>query len=87
MKLEFSKGFTKNYKKRILQNPSLTKKFQERTRLFKVDPKHKSLKDHKLTGSLLGFRAFSITGDIRVIYRKEGDLILLYDIGSHNQVY
>ncbi|MDO8609629.1 MAG: type II toxin-antitoxin system mRNA interferase toxin, RelE/StbE family [bacterium] len=45
------------------------------------------LKDHKLIGSLNGLRAFSITGDVRVVYRIEGDILELYDIGSHNQVY
>jgi len=35
-----------------------------------------------------GFYAFSITGDIRVIYQKISDEeIILVDIGSHNQVY
>ena len=43
--------------------------------------------DHKLIGSLEGFRSFSITGDIRVVYRKDGAEIELYDIGTHNQVY
>ncbi len=87
MKLEYSKGFVKNYKKRILQKSSLVKKFGERIELFKVDPKNKQLKDHALTGSMIGFRAFSITGDVRVIYQIIDNTILLYDIGSHNQVY
>lgn len=45
------------------------------------------LHNHKLAGDKSGFWAFSITGDVRVVYLKEGDDVLLYDIGSHNQVY
>lgn len=34
------------------------------------------------------FWAFSVTGDIRVIYRMlSEDEAELFDIGSHNQVY
>ena len=80
-------NFRKNYQKRILPYKNLDKKFEERLKLFLLDPKSPELKDHKLIGSLSGLRSFSVTGDIRVVYRKVGDAIELYDIGSHNQVY
>ena len=79
--------FGKNYKKRILPYSHLDKKFEERLRLFIKDPLSPELKEHKLVGSLMGFRAFSVTGDIRVIYRIIEGNIELYDIGTHNQVY
>lgn len=80
-------NFRKNYKKRILLFSKLDKKFKERLHLFIEDPLSPELKDHKLAGSLMGFRGFSVTGDVRVIYRVIGGNIELYDIGSHNQVY
>lgn len=43
--------------------------------------------DHALTGKLTGKRAFSVAGDIRVIYVELEDAIVFLDIGSHNQVY
>ncbi|MBI3486516.1 type II toxin-antitoxin system YafQ family toxin [Candidatus Daviesbacteria bacterium] len=46
-----------------------------------------TLKDHKLIGKKFGFRAFSVTGDIRVVYKLINSDVWLYDIGSHNQVY
>jgi len=79
--------FRKNYQKRILPHPIIDRKFEEKLRLFIQNPKNPELKNHKLLGPLKGFRVFSVTGDIRVIYRIIGDIIELYDIGSHNQVY
>ena len=45
------------------------------------------LYDHSLTGKLSGKRAFSIAGDIRVVYIELEEVIVFLDIGSHNQVY
>ena len=80
--------FRKNFKKRIASNATLGKKFQDRLSLFITDRTHSQLQDHRLIGKWQGFRAFSVTGDIRVIYRqKNSNTIELYDIGTHNQVY
>ena len=87
MILRRHQNFRKNYQKRIFPHKNLDKKFEERLKLFLLDSKNSKLKDHRLIGSLAGFRSFSVTGDIRVVYRKVGDDIELYDIGSHNQVY
>jgi addiction module RelE/StbE family toxin len=65
----------------------LDKVFEKRLRLFLADPKQSILKDHGLTGTLKGLRAFSLGGDMRVIYRKTKSVVELFDIGSHNQVY
>lgn len=81
------KQFRKNYKKRISPNSVIDIKFEERFALFLEDPTNSELKDHALTGKMAGFRAFWVTGDIRVVYFKEGNNTVLYDIGSHNQVY
>lgn len=45
------------------------------------------LHDHALTGKLAGKRAFSMAGDIRIIYIELEDSIVFLDIGTHNQVY
>ena len=68
-------------------NSSLDKKFKERLKLFIEDQNSAILKDHKLKGKKSKYRAFSITGDVRVVYEKVADGILLHDIGTHNQVY
>lgn len=87
MKVIFTKNFLKNYSKRIARNLKLEKKFKERLKLFLVNPESPVLKDHKLTGAKKHLRSFSVTGDVRTVYRREEDSLYLVDIGSHNQVY
>jgi len=82
-----SKRFTKSFNKRIKDKSPLLNQFKKRWQLFTNDSSNPILKDHSLKGSLLGFRSFSIAGDIRIIYKKEGENITLFDIGTHNQVY
>jgi len=88
MKIERHPNFKKSYKKRIANNPQLVKKTEERIILFQNDRTDPILKDHQLTGARNAFRAFRVTGDIRIIYLPvSGDHIILIDIGTHNQVY
>jgi len=87
MKIEYSTRFQKNYQKRIAQNSKLEKQFKKRLKLFFVSPDYPLLRDHALIGELEGFRSFSITGDIRLIYQINKKSLVFYDIGSHNQLY
>lgn len=88
MNVYFHKNFRKAYNLRVKSNINLDKRFQERLKLFKENSKNPILKDHALTGSKLGYRAFSVTGDIRIVYEKiDNDNVVFYDIGTHNQVY
>jgi len=87
MKTFFTKEFKKNYQKRILPFKNLDKKFAERRNLFIQNSSNLVLKDHPLTGKLKGYRAFSITGDVRVIYYIKNNIAYFIDIGTHNQVY
>ena len=87
MNVHYHNNFTKSYNKRILRNVTLDNRFKERLKLFIEDNQNPILKDHALKGTKIGYRAFSVTGDIRVVYEKVDDGILLHDIGAHNQVY
>lgn len=88
MIVKHSKHFHKSYKLRIKPYPKIRKRFEERVKLFMKDPGNPILKDHKLVGKMRTFKAFSITGDIRVIYFQETELTAIFiDVGTHNQVY
>lgn len=87
MIIRYHKNFYKHFKQRILPKPSLDRQYTQRLKVFLSDPKKPFLNDHALHGDLEGYRSFSITGDIRVIYKGEGEEIKFYDIGTHNQVY
>ena len=88
MIIETHSTFDKNFAKRIKRNSKLVLKYQKRLSLFILNSNDPLLKDHSLTGKKKGLRAFSITGDVRIIYLKiKKDHYLFIDIGSHNQVY
>lgn len=80
--------FKKSFKKRIALDHKLTTKTASRIQMFVDNPKHPLVRDHALTGSFQGLRAFWVTGDIRIIYRRNSaDEVEFLDIGTHAQVY
>lgn len=85
--VRFHRDFEKNYKKRILRNKRLRDLYNNRFDLFVSGIRDYPLYDHSLTGKLAGKRGFSITGDVRVVYKEAEKEIVFLDIGSHNQVY
>lgn len=87
MKAEFTHDFIKIFKKRFRNKSNFQKKFGERVKLFVQSPQEQILQDHPLSGKQEGYRAFSITGDIRVIYYIQDDIAYFVDVGTHNQVY
>ncbi len=87
MKIEFTHKFIKNYKKRFSHKLNIQKRFNERSRKFAENPNDPILLDHALSGKLDGYRAFSITGDVRVAYYIHNNIAYFIDVGTHNQVY
>ena len=79
--------FEKNFRLRVSSNPKLVKQFRLRLELFIDGVRDYPLDDHALLGSMSGLRAFSVGGDLRVVYRETKDYYEFLDIGSHNQVY
>lgn len=84
MEIEFSADFRKRYKK---MREKIQKAFHHRLGIFIQNPSEPIIRDHPLTGKLEGYRAFSITGDIRAVYYIQDDTAYFVDIGTHNQVY
>ena len=76
-----------NIQKENNPRSNIRNRFFSRTRLFEKDPSNPTLKDHALSGHLKGYHAFSITGDIRVVYIIHNETAYFVDIGTHNQVY
>ena len=81
------KNFDKNFRTRITPNKKLLHQFEQRLRLFMRGVRGFPVDDHALKGSMNGLRAFSVSGDIRVVYRETDEYYEFLDIGSHNQVY
>ena len=85
--IERHKRFEKNFQVRINPAPKLVKQFEESLLLFINGVSDYPIYDHALSGKLSGKRAFSVAGDLRVVYKIVDDTCILLDIGSHNQVY
>jgi mRNA-degrading endonuclease YafQ of YafQ-DinJ toxin-antitoxin module len=56
-------------------------------RRFTVDPRDPLLRTHKLKSELGGYWAFSVDDDLRVLFRWDGDVCFLVNLGSHDEVY
>lgn len=86
-KLEYTKQFQRRLKQRYSHQPKVIERLKHHLELFTQGVRKEPLNDHPLTGKLKGLRAFSVGGDIRVVYQETEDRYSLLDIGSHNQVY
>lgn len=87
MELQFSTEFLKRLKKIKKQNKGLFLKVEDKVNLFNTNPNHPSLRLHKLGGGLRDSWSLSVDKSIRIIFYYSGDLIVLVDIGTHDQVY
>jgi len=86
MKILFHKKFDKAYKK---LTSKMQHKVDETLEVFQNNPHEKILNNHPLKDDLLGKRALSVTGDVRIIFeeREEYLIVELLNVGKHTQVY
>lgn len=83
----YTKTFQKNLNKRFGNQPKIIEQLRTRLKQFQDGIRSEPLNDHALKKKLTGMRAFSVTGDIRIIYEETNTAYVLHDIGTHNQVY
>ena len=86
-RIEHTKQFQRRLKQRYSHQPKFIERFSHHLELFHSGVRKEPINDHPLTGKLKGLRAFSVGGDVRVVYQETEDCYLLLDIGAHNQVY
>jgi mRNA-degrading endonuclease YafQ of YafQ-DinJ toxin-antitoxin module len=90
--VDTTKLFDKKYTKLVKKNPLIGIKFLKFIDLLTLDPKYPSLKSHQIDHSEYG-KVWSswVHDDLRVLWKYEGEviviLLLLLDIGSHDEVY
>ena len=80
----------KNFDKRYAKLPrSIQDKIDLSINKFRKNSFDKTLKNHALKGKLKGKRAFSVTGDIRIIFEEYDNyvLVIMLDIGKHSNIY
>ncbi len=65
--------------------PSLQEEVKEKIELFKKNPRHPSLKLHKLHGSMKGYFSFSVNYSYRIIAEKDDiGVFALLGVGDHD---
>ena len=82
MKIRLTDRFKKDYQK---LPPNIQQRVDEKLRFLLRDPRHPSLRVHKLRGAE-GLWEFSVTMNYRVIFEIEGGYYVLLRVGSHRIV-
>jgi len=75
--------------KRIKQkNKKLSERIQKQLYLFSINPKHPSLRTHKLNATMSNLWSISITMSIRMVYKllSENEAYFI-KIGTYKEVY
>jgi mRNA-degrading endonuclease YafQ of YafQ-DinJ toxin-antitoxin module len=83
MRLRTSSRFLRRAKK--LREPHATM-LRAALRRFAADPGDPLLRTHKLKGDLRDYWSFTVDNDLRVLFRWDGDVAFLVNIGSHDEV-
>ena len=91
--LSWSNGFRRGFKKATRNNPVLQEKIFSVLEELARTPFDPHLKTHKLHGKLSGLWACEVEYDCRIVFTFENEpntgnqLIVLVDIGKHDEVY
>ncbi len=84
--VEIDSKFYDKLHARYTGKPNQIVKFKESLALFLISPLHPRLNNHKFTHSI--YRSFSFGGDHRVVYYLKDDrTAVLFDVGTHGQLY
>jgi addiction module RelE/StbE family toxin len=85
--------FRRSFKKFVSRNANLQKRIEETLRQMRSDISTQSLGTHKLSGKLEDLQSYSCGYDCRIVFSIEQsqetqqEVIVLLDIGTHDEVY
>lgn len=85
-RISFSPTFDRKLKELKNKNPALLKKIHKQLKLFRENPRHKSLRLHKIKRKNEQVWSISIDKGFRMLY-IENDEIYFFEIGTHDEVY
>ncbi len=92
-KIYWDSGFRRAFKRHTRKNPVLKDRIFLVLGVLAQDPFHSMLKTHKLSGQLEGLWNCWVKYDSRLIFAFETDpdaqedMIVLIDLGTHDEVY
>jgi addiction module RelE/StbE family toxin len=88
MHIKLSPLVVKELTKIKQKDKKLAERIRKQLLLFSINPKHPSLRIHKLTGSMNNMWSISVSLSIRMVYKLlDKDSAYFVDIGTHEEVY
>lgn len=87
MKVLFSPDLAKTFQQLKKKDPRLLKQIEKQLQIFSGNPKHVSLRLHKLSGNLNSTWSISVSKSYRLVFVMEGDEAYFFNFGTHDQVY
>ena len=88
MHIKLSPEVVKDLKKIKQKNIKLSERIQKQLYLFSTNPKHPSLRTHKLNANMSNLWSISITMSVRMVYKLlSEDNAYFVKIGTHKEVY
>jgi mRNA-degrading endonuclease YafQ of YafQ-DinJ toxin-antitoxin module len=85
MNFELTDSFKKKSQKLDLKNPRLRSALIKQFHLFSQNPRHPSLKLHKLQGERSTQFAIWIISDLRALAIKSGEKYIFFDLITHDE--
>jgi mRNA-degrading endonuclease YafQ of YafQ-DinJ toxin-antitoxin module len=85
--------FERAFRRLVRRNPSLQGPIERALLRMAADLDDPRLKTHHLSGQLAGLHACSVQYDCRIVFAKQkhpktgAEVLLLVNIGSHEEVY
>lgn len=88
-KLIITESYRKRAKKFFKKHPEVLSQYGKVLKLLCLNPKHPSLRLHKLSGGMEGLLSVSINISYRLTlyFAVKNDRIVLVDLGTHDEVY
>ena len=84
MEIDFHRKFKKQYQK---LPEKIQVQFDTKFEQFIADPKHPSLRVHKLHGDKKDFYSLNINADYRALFTMSTTLVIFHQIGTHSELY
>lgn len=85
-KISFSPSFQKQLSQLQKKDKKLFEKVKKQLFLFKLNPRHPSLRLHKLKGNLRDAWSLPAAMAFRLLFIEDIELYF-FDMGTHDQVY
>ncbi len=81
--------YLKKLEKFLKQHSEISLQYKKSIVILSTNPRHPSLRNHKLQGQLKQYYSVSINTKYRIVvdFMIKDNTIILIDIGMHNEVY